>query len=447
MQQSNFFDPYQLDRSLTPATADAYSQDHQLLEIAQQFIRSIPIFLHWQKRTQFIQSFNSIYGPQKSPFGNFFLLREPVTARSQKDVMPNTDTLYGATFLDLDLQGPLVITVPKISNRFWSLQFVDQQFYNYDYISVRTDQAGDAHFLLVKQDWQGEIPAGIKRVLRSPSASTQVYQRIYFQNQTDLPLVHQLQDQIKITTLASFLDPSHQDQTIDLSAFLDQNTNISSPREFFTIVNDYAGLHYDLTTLSDDQLVKGIALGQDQLSQLASQPSVLRHGWEMLDLNTGRAGKVTPLIHALTQIRSMGANDAIEAIYYLGKVDATGQPLKGNQTYQLTFAHETLPPIFPSGFWSVTLYDAKKFQLIDNPWDRYAIKSKDHLHYNIDGSLTIISSVKPPTDQALFGNWLPTQGQDFLLVIRFYVPQAIVTKGEYLPPTIQLTTKNPTIKK
>ena len=50
--------------------------------------------------------------------------RKPLTASDRFATTPNATTLYGTAMLDLSKE-PVVLTVPEIKNRYWSIQFAD----------------------------------------------------------------------------------------------------------------------------------------------------------------------------------------------------------------------------------------------------------------------------------------------------------------------------------
>jgi hypothetical protein len=87
--------------------------------------------------------------------------------------------------------------------------------------------------------------------------------------------------------------------------------------------------------------------------------------------------------------------------------DVDGQDLdasKGN--YTPTFAAGQWAAV--NGFWSITMYDGKTQVLIENPINRYLIKSPmlPGLKKNADGSLTLyIQNKSPGADKE--ANWLP----------------------------------------
>jgi hypothetical protein len=101
-----------------------------------------------------------------------------------------------------------------------------------------------------------------------------------------------------------------------------------------------------------------------------------------------------------------------------------------------------LPPV--NAFWSVTMYDASKKLLIENPINRYLINSPmlPMLKKNVDGSVTIyIQRQSPGTDKE--SNWLPAPNGPIYLVMRLYWPRTEapsilpVGRGSWEPPAIE----------
>ena len=135
-------------------------------------------------------------------------------------------------------------------------------------------------------------------------------------------------------------------------------------------------------------------------------------------------------------------NDAVEAMYPMTRMDATGEALDGSKhNYTLTFPAGQLPPV--NAFWSVTMYDGKTQLLIENPINRYLINSPmlPDMKKNADGSLTIhIQKDSPGKDKE--SNWLPAPNDEIYLVMRLYWPKTEAPSilpagaGSWSPPGI-----------
>jgi len=137
-------------------------------------------------------------------------------------------------------------------------------------------------------------------------------------------------------------------------------------------------------------------------------------------------------------------NDPEEALYFNNFFAADGQALKGGRAYRLHFKATDIPRTDALGFWSLTLYDAQRFQFIDNPLDRYALGSRDDLVRNPDGSVDIYVQPTAPGGER-DRNWLPSPASgDFKLTMRIYMPTAdLVTayrQSSLLVPPIEPVT-------
>lgn len=63
---------------------------------------------------------------------------------------------------------PIVISVPTVAKgRYYAVQFIDGNTYNYGYIGSRATGNEPGNYLVVGPDWKGEAPAGIKKVFSS----------------------------------------------------------------------------------------------------------------------------------------------------------------------------------------------------------------------------------------------------------------------------------------
>jgi len=122
------------------------------------------------------------------------------------------------------------------------------------------------------------------------------------------------------------------------------------------------------------------------------------------------------LFHWVTFIpRQLGKASAYVAALH----DANGDLLSGKRNYKLN-----VPANVPArDFWSVIAYSKKTKAFIYNDYDKVGISSYDKsvLKMNDDGSVDIYFSETAP--DGLKSNWIPTAGEDFFLLFRFYGPE------------------------
>jgi hypothetical protein len=110
----------------------------------------------------------------------------------------NHDTLLTAGWLDLR-QGPLVLHVPDMNGRYYSVQFTDSSRNTvFAYVGKRTTgtQAGD--YLITGPGWKGQVPGSLKRIA-SPNNSVIVAGRTLVESDSDLPTAYALSKQIQLT--------------------------------------------------------------------------------------------------------------------------------------------------------------------------------------------------------------------------------------------------------
>jgi hypothetical protein len=70
------------------------------------------------------------------------------------------------------------------------------------------------------------------------------------------------------------------------------------------------------------------------------------------------------------------------------------------------------------------------------PLNRYTVCPRNALRYNSDGSLDLyIQHDSPGADKE--PNWLPAPADRFVLMLRFYWPQASLLNGVWKPPAVR----------
>src|SRR5512139_610261 len=124
----------------------------------QAYLYAFPAFLHMRQLTEFIQG-RRFMAPDEYPLGGWFLMRK-LADTTTTTVSPNVDTLYGATYVFLDQQGLMVLSVPPITDRYYSVALLDAYFNNFAIVSPRTFGNDGGEYLIVPPGWNGDAPNG-----------------------------------------------------------------------------------------------------------------------------------------------------------------------------------------------------------------------------------------------------------------------------------------------
>ena len=76
----------------------------------------------------------------------------------------NRDTLYTVGWLDLS-KGPLVLYVPDMAGRYYSVQFTDpSDNINFAYVGKRTTGTKAGDYLDQRARMEGAVPQGMKQI-------------------------------------------------------------------------------------------------------------------------------------------------------------------------------------------------------------------------------------------------------------------------------------------
>src|SRR6266498_5339401 len=167
------------------------------------FIYGLPIVMNYAVMYEFaVDSKSSQF---KAPFNEINNQHRVATYEDTAVITPNSDTPYSMCWLDLRAE-PMVISVPAVEKeRYYSVQMIDGNAYNYGYIGSRATgpEAGD--YLVVGPDWKGDTPAGIKKVFQSTTPFTLTIFRTQLFNADDMPKVVKVQAGYKAQPLSAFL--------------------------------------------------------------------------------------------------------------------------------------------------------------------------------------------------------------------------------------------------
>jgi hypothetical protein len=415
------------------------------------YIWGIPPFLNLRLATEFKLARRAI-APDQEPFAGWMLIRNLSTPQTD-NAMPNVDTLYGASFVLLDRQGPVILSTPEVRDRYFSVALHDAYFNVFAVLGTR-DGGRRARYLIVPPGWKGQTPADIDRIIEAPTKTIAAFQRVFTRGGGDLAAARGVQDHIIISPAAGgaafprietpeFDVPTRLRDTSDPLAFfryVDAYTAINPPSEQYAamvVAFQEVGLGPGARLPESARLRDAISVGAREGKKIidaAISAETYRKGWRIPDPRGAKAGPYV-LAQAVLQITQIGSLPVSEAVYYVGRRDAHGAPLDGRHDYTLTFPRDALPPVMPEGFWSVTMYKASDSLLVANEIDRYVLRpSTPGLTMSPDGSLTIRISHGKPAEG--LGNWLPAPRDGFLVVLRAYLPQKAISDGTWFPPAI-----------
>ena len=109
---------------------------------------------------------NHPLGPGYGSVDTFNHFRDLVNANFTNVVRPNQDTLYSPAFLIL--QNPLVLHIPRITDRYYTLQFVDAYTNNFKFIGTRTNVTAGGSYIITGPNWNGTVPQNMIHI-KSPT--------------------------------------------------------------------------------------------------------------------------------------------------------------------------------------------------------------------------------------------------------------------------------------
>ena len=432
------------------------------------FIYGLPIVMNYAVMYDYAIDRDS--GQFKAPFNKINNEARVFTYKDTTVVSPNSDTPYSIVFMDLRSE-PMVLSVPAIDKkRYYAVMLCDGNTFNYGYIGSRAtgNEAGD--YMVVGPDWQGETPTGIKQVFRSSTQFSAAIYRTQLFNAADMPNVVKVQSGYKAQTLSAYLKrptpvaapaidfPKINKEMVKTNFFEYLSCALqyapAGPeenviREKLASIGIGPGRKFDFKDLSAEHkaaILLAMKEGEEKIEKMAANGGKDFNGWRVGGLAGGDRTFFNGdwLKRAAVAKAGIYANDSVEAMYPLTRMDSQGEMLDGSKhSYTLTFAKDKLPPV--NAFWSITIYDSKTQLLIENPINRYLINSPmlPGLKKNADGSVTIYIQNKSP-GKSKEANWLPAPNGPAYIVMRLYWPKETSPsilppgEGEWKPPGIIL---------
>lgn len=417
-----------------------------------------------------------------SGVNRLFNIRKPITPESGFPVVtPNATTLYGTGFLDLQKE-PLVIDVPEITDRYFSVQVMSQYGIFYTMVGNQFNGTKARSYFFLPAGYGGNVPGDFVTtdVIHCPSNTGYIFVRIAVMTGSDEEIrkINAWQDEITITPLSQWLANGKKGvanakikavagdyaKYPRMPQIANGQVDKETAEDFFSILN--LVLNDPSMTLIDDSakeaemLVQlesvGIGKGKDfQWSKLdkATQDALtagFKAGYKQVKTAL-KSGLVN--MNGWMEVRNAGGfetqwldravmGDAGWAgpdrnVSHTGAfrfVDADGNQLDSKNNYTLTFDMNDLPPV--SEFWSVPIYNAAGY-FVDNEIDRFTINSfmiDQKLFHVEDGKLVFYVQHEKPSDPKQAKNWLPAPAGAFRFTARFYGPFMAIIDGSYKMP-------------
>ncbi|MBY2946972.1 DUF1254 domain-containing protein [Rhizobium leguminosarum] len=454
----------------TPVLAQNKEEWPSLLEakdIAEEgFIYGLPLVMNYAVMNEFAVDRNS--GQFKAPFNDINNMHQVASPADTAIITPNSDTPYSILWLDLRAE-PMVISVPTVEKeRYYSVQLIDGNTYNFGYIGSRATGTEPGSYLVVGPDWKGAKPDGVKQIFTSSTPFVFANFRTQLIDAEDMANVEKVQSGYKAQPLSAFLKQPAP-PAAPMIEFLPATT-AGIKKNFFEYLD--VALQFvpetsrdkviraklarigigpgktlefkDLPLEHKGELLVGMKQGDDKIDKWLASGNKPINGWNVSSLLGDEAFYNGDwLLRSGAAKAGLYGNDAAEAMYPFTRTDASGKPLDGSKhKYTITFPPGQLPPVH--SFWSVTMYDGKSQLLVKNPINRYLVNSPmlPGMKKDADGSLTLhIQKDSPGADKE--ANWLPAPDGTIYLVMRLYWPKTEAPsilpagKGTWQPPGVK----------
>jgi len=391
---------------------------------------------------------------QKNIPVNRFLGKQHLSRPADKIIGPNIDTLYGYAWLDLTKE-PQLLHVPDTNDRYYSIQLLDAYANTFRYVGRRATGTKEGTYAIVGPKWQGTIPAGVQRI-DAPTNLVLAFTRTLVSGDADLSAAQSIQRQYALAPLSAYprIQAPEKLADADLSLFPIPHFGALGVEFFDDLAAGLVAAPPPADDLVSVKRFAKVGIGPwVQPSRVQDQTilSVLRDAVPAADARIKKADystqlngwsvnyKVTnfikdPLLRASVNRFGPATHIAQEALYFSAKPET--RPLSGASKYVLKFNAGALPPV--DAFWSLTLYNAVDFGLVENSINRYSIGDRTAgLVYGSDGSLEIQIQRQAPAQGN--SNWLPAPEGAYQLVLRTYQPKPALFNGSYkLPPLRQV---------
>lgn len=400
--------------------------------------------------------------PERTPYAplnQFWNARHLVDAQYRDGGTPNNDTLYSIAWLDLKSE-PQVLSVPASGSRYFVMQMSSMDSDNFASVGTRTTGNKAGNYLITGPGWHGDVPQGVQLLPASRTNSALIIGRTLVDGVDDLPTVHRIQDQYRLTPLSQWgqaqpeapslaavakpfdrqADALNEWRTINRALAENPPETRFAPllRQFATI-GVGPGMDIDALDAATQRGLRRAAVDGRNMLKGALRAGYGRQkqaGWAAPPDFYGRLGLHDNLLGraAIQALGGIVANEIEEASYISTRTDADGQMLDGAANrYRIHFTAEQLPDV--RAFWSMSIYDMT-YNFAANPLDRFSIGNRTPgIRKDADGGLTLYLQADEPSDDQR-PNWLPVPRGPFYSTFRAYIPGPSIVERKWFPPSI-----------
>lgn len=360
---------------------------------------------------------------------------------------PNLDVAYSEAWVAVDETSCTIVTVPKITGRYYTVQILNGWDETLANINERVfPHHPDGEFAVCLRNAKVSLPIEMKRI-DLPVKYTRVLVRVELGD--DWGEAVQLQHQFSLRVTGSPQLPAIPKTPIfeleklpGVEAFDFADAALDSEPELNPGLEKYAADARAIgSAIKSRRERKRVAKIVDEQGhgEFAKYGPAIGHG-VIVDgwARPAVVGNYDTDFVARTLITFGGiwANVMPEVLYYRARTDGAGERLSGDSRYTMTFPKDELPQSFANYFWSVIATDTVHFRVLPNAENRFLLNRETTPQYNRNGSLTLYFAADKPAE-APDGNWLPTpKGSIYRLTFRFYGPIDGVANGTYYPPSL-----------
>jgi hypothetical protein len=362
---------------------------------------------------------------------------------------PNLDVAYSEAWVAADENCYLLVTVPKITGRYYTVEFLNGWGETLANINERLfPDKPDGQFAVCYKGSNVSIPEGARRV-DLPVKYSRVLLRVELGANWDEAIA--LQGQFKFEAVGTPAKLPDIPKTVMFD--MEKLPGVEAFESATLALDSEAEINPGMETLEANTRAIAAAIKdpterrridkvikERAFADFGKTAAIIGHGTIKNNWTRPKVcGAFGDDWQARTAVNFGGiwANVMEEVLYYKGAKDSNGEPLNSDNTYTLTFPADDLPTKYAQYFWSVIAVDAIHRRVLPNPMNRFLINNQSKLEYGKDGSLTLYFAATKPADSPE-GNWLPTLGsKNYNLTFRFYGPRGGVADGTYYPSALQ----------